>query len=276
MFSPDQYQLLDFGDGRKLERFGEVMLDRPAPAAEDFACQRPELWQQAHAHYDRERSQWLGAGPATWTIHHDTLTFQLRRTDFGHVGLFAEQAENWTWIDAQVKKATRPVKVLNLFAYTGGSTLAAAAAGAEVVHIDAAQNVVQWARQNAELSGLAQRPVRWIAEDAAKFVQREVRRGNDYDAVILDPPSYGHGPSGQPWKLEVDLLPLLENLAVLTSARRAFIVLTCHTFGYEAPRLTQLLRSTMGAGEIESGPLALVSSTGRHLPSGHFARWSAK
>jgi 23S rRNA (cytosine1962-C5)-methyltransferase len=166
--------------------------------------------------------------------------------------------------------------VLNLFAYTGGSTLAAAAAGAEVVHIDAASNVVQWARRNAELSSLADRKIRWIAEDASKFVERELRRANAYDAVILDPPTYGHGPGGQPWKLENDLPLLLERIAELTDGRRAFILLTCHTPGYEAPALSRLLRASMGDGHISAGELSLVARTGHRLPSGHYARWTSK
>jgi 23S rRNA (cytosine1962-C5)-methyltransferase len=276
MFPPDQYELLDFGDGRKLERFGRILLDRPSPAAEDFERQAIALWNDADARFDREQANWIGNRPLEpWTIRHDELTFELRATDFGHVGLFAEQADNWTWIAEQAKRAARPLKVLNLFAYTGGSTLAAAAAGAAVVHIDAASNVVQWARRNAELSLLAQQPIRWIAEDAAKFVERAVRRGNQYDAVILDPPTYGHGPSGQPWKLETDLAPLLAGLAALTKGQRAFILLTCHTPGYEAKTLSALLRSAMGPGNVAAGELYLATGAGRKLPSGHYARWTA-
>lgn len=276
MFSPDQYDLLDFGDGRKLERFGGVTLDRPAPAAEGTRVASPQLWAQATARYDRDTARWQGETPAAWSITHAASTFQLRATEFGHVGLFAEQAANWEWLAEQVGAAGRPVKVLNLFAYTGGSTLAAAAAGAEVVHIDAAHNVVQWARRNAELSGLGERKIRWIAEDAVKFVEREVRRGNQYDAVILDPPSYGHGPKGEPWKIETDLPPLLANLAHLTHARRAFILLTCHSLGYEAAPLTQLLRHAFGDGHLSAGELFLQTRNQRRLPSGYYARWTTK
>ena len=206
MFSPDQYELLDLGSGRKLERFGDFVLDRPSPAAEGYRPSDPRLWVTAAARYQRttgERGRWTKRDelPDAWTItYHDTkLTIKL--TPFGHVGLFAEQQENWRWIDEQCRQFKQPPRVLNLFAYTGGSTLAAAHAGAEVVHIDAAKNVVHWARQNAELSGLVNAPIRWIAEDASKFVEREVRRGNRYQGIILDPPSYGHGPKGERWKI---------------------------------------------------------------------------
>lgn len=273
MFSPDQYELLDFGEGRKLERLGGHIVDRPSPAAELIKLGDRALWSQAVARYDRDTARWQGDVPSDWTARHEQATFQLRATEFGHVGLFAEQAANWDWITAQVRAAGRPLKVLNLFAYTGGSTLAAAAAGAEVVHIDAARNVVQWARRNAELSHLANRPVRWIAEEASKFVDREVRRGNQYDAVILDPPSYGHGPKGEPWKIDTDLPRLLTDLARLTASRTAFVLLTCHSPGYEAAMLSQLLRTAFGAGEVSAGELALTTRAGRCLSSGHFARW---
>ena len=273
MFSPDQYELLDFGEGRKLERFGGFVIDRPSPAAEFSRIAHGPIWAQAVARYDRDAARWHGQVPAEWTLQHEAATFQLRATEFGHVGLFAEQSSNWDWIAEQVSGAGRPLKVLNLFAYTGGSTLSAAAAGAEVVHIDAAQNVVQWARRNAELSGLADRPIRWIAEDATKFVEREVRRGNQYDAVILDPPTYGHGPKGESWKIEEDLPRLLENIAQLTHQRRAFILLTCHSPGYEATPMAHLLQDAFGAGEVVSGELTLASPAGRSLQSGYFARW---
>jgi 23S rRNA (cytosine1962-C5)-methyltransferase len=203
------------------------------------------------------------------------LVFELRRTDFGHLGLFPEQADNWKWLTGVIAAAGKPLKVLNLFAYTGGSTLAACAAGAEVVHIDAAKNVVAWARKNAELSGLADRPIRWIAEDALKFARRELRRGQSYDAVILDPPSYGHGPAGQPWKLGDHLPELLNLCGELTTGRRAFILLSCHTPGYDSALLQQLLRDAFGRGREEAGEMRLVAADGRELPCGHFARWIA-
>ena len=218
MFDSTQYQLLDFGDSRRLERFGPVMLDRPCPAAASIRPAAPRLWSLAHARFERleaDQGRWIVRGdpPQRWTIAHNRINLELKRTDFGHVGQFPEQAENWDWIAEQVGRshsdAAGPMNVLNLFAYTGGSTLAAAAAGAKVTHVDAARNIVAWARRNAELSALGSAPIRWIAEDAVKFVEREVRRSNHYDAMILDPPSYGHGPHGEVWRLAEDLPGLL-------------------------------------------------------------------
>jgi 23S rRNA (cytosine1962-C5)-methyltransferase len=211
-----------------------------------------------------------------WTVQHGTVTFELKPTPFGHVGLFPEQAENWDWIAEQVRRARRPLKVLNLFAYTGGSTLAAAAAGAEVVHVDAAKNVVEWARRNALHSHLAEAPIRWIAEDARKFVQRELRRGNRYDAVILDPPSYGHGTGGEAWKLERDLLPLLAGCGELTADSRAFMLLTCHSPNFGAAELQAAMADavfgTCQCGAIAK-PLFLRTEDGRKLSAGVAARW---
>jgi 23S rRNA (cytosine1962-C5)-methyltransferase len=285
MLDSTQYQLLDFGDGRRLERFGAVVLDRPCPAAEADRPAAPLLWSAADARFERleaEQGRWIlrGDPPRRWTIAHGRMTLELKRTDFGHVGLFPEQAENWDWIAQQVRHsrpgAAESVKVLNLFAHTGGSTLAAAAAGAAVTHVDAARNIVTWARGNAELSALADAPIRWIAEDVVKFVQREVRRGNRYDAVILDPPSYGHGTHGEAWRLAADLPRLLALCAELTAPRPRFVLLTCHTPGLSAARLRELLATSFGTASsvhVDAAPLALVASTARALPSGVVARW---
>ncbi len=282
MFDPTQYQLLDFGDGRRLERLGPLVLDRPCPAAESIRPAAPQLWFAADARYERlaaEQGRWIVRGdpPLQWTIVHGLMTLELKRTDFGHVGLFPEQAENWDWITQQVRRrpdAAGPMKILNLFAYTGGSTLAAAAAGAAVTHVNAARNIVAWARHDAELSALAAAPIRWIAEDAVKFVAREVRRGNRYDAVILDPPSYGHGPQGEAWRLAEDLPRLLALCAQLTEPRPRFVLLTCHTPGFSPARLQELLASAFGSQHVNAGPLILVASTGMELPSGVAARWA--
>lgn len=283
MFSPDQYQLLDFGDGRKLERFGELVLDRPSPAAEAVRPRvRPEDWQN-DARYERnsaDTGQWEGAAslPETWFVKHGASTFELKRTDFGHIGLFPEQAENWDWIAEQVRRCPRPPKVLNLFAYTGGSTLAAASAGGEVVHIDAARNVVGWARHDADLSGLSAAKIRWITEDASLFVERELKRGNAYDAVILDPPSYGHGPSSEVWQIEHALEPLLDGCLRLTAGRLQFMLLTCHSPSYDAAVLGQLLRGRTSSQptNVTSGQMTRSTADGRRLPSGAFARLSPK
>jgi len=281
VFSSDQYELIDFGNGRKLERFGAYVLDRPCPAAEREDQSRPSQWSSANALYrrtDRTNGSWSPARglPKSWKIHHGELRFELKPTPFGHVGVFPEQAENWDWIASQTMRSNRPLKVLNLFGYTGGSTLAAAASGAEVTHIDAAENVVDRARQNARLSGLEDAPIRWITEDAMKFARREVRRGRHYDAVILDPPSYGHGPKGEAWKIERHLMPLLSLCGKLTAKRRAFILMTCHTPSWGAAELEACLADAV-FGHCQSGvethPLGIRSADGRTLPSGVVARW---
>jgi 23S rRNA (cytosine1962-C5)-methyltransferase len=235
--SSANYELLDFGEGRKLERFGGVLLNRPSPAAEGVAKSRPDLWAGATARFRGPRTgdgSWSPNSklwaPTEWHFVHEgeaAFRLQLEVLPSGQIGVFPEQRANWDWIARQVVRAKpqavdgRLLRVLNLFAYTGGSTLAAAAAGAEVVHIDSAHSSVDRARQNALLSGLRDRPIRWIPEDAVKFCQREVKRGNRYDAVILDPPSYGHGPKGEPWKIGEHLLPLLELCGELTAEKES-------------------------------------------------------
>ncbi|MEX0937996.1 MAG: class I SAM-dependent methyltransferase [Pirellulales bacterium] len=274
------YELLDFGDARKLERFGDWVLDRPCPAA-DCAAAHPEAWSLANARFDRSDAQagtWTPAGalPEAWIVQLGSVVLELKPNEFGHVGVFPEHAASWAWLAKHIRASGRPIKVLNLFAYTGGATLAAAAAGAQVVHVDAARNVVAWARRNAAHSGLAEAAIRWIVEDVPKFVRREVRRGNAYDAVLLDPPSYGHGPKGQPWHLEAHLPDLLEDCSHLTQGRLTLVHLSCHTPGFEGPRLKSLLEYTFSfadAGRIEAGALALQTTDGRVLDAGSFASW---
>jgi 23S rRNA (cytosine1962-C5)-methyltransferase len=288
--SADQYELLDFGDGRKLERFAGVILNRPCPTIEGVAKSRPELWEQVVARFRGPRmgdGSWSPAPktwvPPNWHYEHDgpeSFRLKLEPLPSGQVGFFPEQRENWDWIAARLAKpkaaGQRPPRVLNLFAYTGGSTLAAAAAGAHVVHIDAAQNIVDRARQNAELSKLADRPIRWIAEDAAKFCRRELKRGNQYDAVILDPPTFGHGPKGEPWQIENDLLPLLKLCGRLTADHRAFVLVTCHTPSIGPAELAAYLAEGIfgHCGQPpKSGELFLETADNRRLTSGTFARW---
>jgi 23S rRNA (cytosine1962-C5)-methyltransferase len=277
-FSPEQYQLLDFGQGRKLERFDEYVLDRPAPAAMDLATANPVIWDRAHSRYDRtegDRGVWSRAEnlPQHWTIDCDGFRLELKPTEFGHLGIFPEQAEHWAWIVERVRAAERPLKVLNLFAYTGGSTLAAAAAGAEVVHVDAVRSTVGWARQNAAVSGLAGAPIRWIVEDAPTFVRRELKRGNRYDAVILDPPSYGHGGTSSVWRFERDLPQLLAGCAELTAGKLRFMLLTGHTPGFGPQELAGLLSVALGRVHVACGDMSLVSEDGRRLNSGTWTRW---
>ena len=281
MFTSDQYELLDFGSGRKLERFGDFVVDRPCPAAEEATKSSPEIWKQAIARYERtsdNQGKWLpeNALPKTWSITHGELKFELKPTPFGHLGIFAEQAANWDWIARVVARANRPPKVLNLFAYTGGSTLAAAAVGAEVTHVDSAKNTVAWARRNTKISSLEEAPIRWITEDALKFVRREVKRGNRYDAVILDPPSYGHGVKGEPWHLATGLAELLTLCAELTSEGREFLLLTCHSPGFGPAEVSAYLADNI-FGHCSAGVMAreltIQSADGRELPSGVVARW---
>jgi 23S rRNA (cytosine1962-C5)-methyltransferase len=296
--TPENYCLKDFGEGRKLEQFGEVLLNRPCPAADGVAKSRPELWAVATARFRGPRTgdgswtpnskQWA---PTEWHFVHEgeaTFRLQLEVLPSGQVGVFPEQRANWNWIAKQVIRAKPPfdklraegraLRVLNLFAYTGGSTLAAAAGGAEVVHIDAAHSSVDRARQNAILSGFGDRSIRWIPEDAMKFCQREVKRGNKYDAVILDPPSYGHGPKGEVWKIGEHLLPLLELCGQLTAESRAFVLVTCHSLGIGPAELSAYLSEGIfgHCGQPpKAGDLFLETTDGRRLPSGVFARWPA-
>lgn len=287
MFAPAEYELLDFGRGRKLERFGPITLDRPSPAAEGVSPAKPGLWPSATARFERgtsETGKWISNDslPESWTISHGTLKFLLKPTDFGHVGLFPEQQANWDWLGHTIDSIERPLKVLNLFAYTGGSTLAAAAAGADVVHVDAAKNVVDWARQNARLSALEEAPIRWIVEDVMKFVRREVKRGNHYDAVILDPPSYGHGPKGEAWKIDEHLPELLDLCGELTNHEPTFLLATCHSAGWDAGTLSRelmqrcasKLRASSPKTETES--LAITSTSQKILASGVVARILAR
>lgn len=399
MFNSDNYELIDFGAGRRLERFAGRVIDRPCPAAERFRKATPERWEEVDARFERE-GKGDGDGwtlysemPEAWTIHHGPFQMELRRSPVGHLGVFPEQASNWDWIAKQILNATEtagdsspsPMKILNLFAYTGGSTLAAAAAGVvagstkatiasgvrsagiknaatglkngtieagnvvggigkaalgvgkiaggakkgvtglqnvadglkdiasgaskaahgikaattnakvtaagvkktitgaklskdakavEVVHVDAAANTVARGKRNAELSGLKDAPIRWIAEDAMKFVRRELKRGNGYDAIILDPPSYGHGRKGEIWQVEKDLPELLAICAELTADRRRFILLTCHTPGFDTRRLSAMLRETVAdpRAKITASPLGIRASSGRTLPGGVVVR----
>jgi 23S rRNA (cytosine1962-C5)-methyltransferase len=285
MFASDEYQLLDFGSARKLERFGPYVIDRPAPAAVGASQRNPDLWAQADARFEREsgqRGHWSFARhmAAAWPIQFGPMTLGLKFTDFGQVGLFPEQARNWDWIADQVCAAGRSLKVLNLFAYTGGSTLAAAAAGAEVTHVDAATNVVAWARRNVAASRMEDAPIRWIAEDVTKFARRELKRGHRYDAVILDPPNYGHGPKGEPWKLGEQLGELLDVCWALTAHSRHFLLLTCHSGELASADGLLKLAITQAPqlrheGKIVASDMYLPSATGGRLHCGASVRWNA-
>jgi 23S rRNA (cytosine1962-C5)-methyltransferase len=289
MFEPwPDYELIDFGDGRKLERFGTWVLDRPCPTAVGVTKAKPQAWRAANAKFEGDRAadgQWSPVA-AKWENRETAIDVplgsdrQFRMTleplPSGQVGLFPEQWDNWRWIAARVAAQGPPLNVLNLFAYTGGSSLAAAAAGANVVHVDAAKSVVTRARGNMAASGLDDRPVRWIVEDALKFCRREIKRGHRYDAIILDPPTYGHGPKGEEWNIKRDLLPLLELCGELTERRPKFLLLTCHSPGIGAAELSAYLSEGI-FGSCGQPPrtmeLSLQMTEGRRLPSGVAARW---
>lgn len=279
MFAADQYELLDFGGGSRLERFAGRILARPAPAVANV-IPRLDDWSHADATFERtagDSGQWrVPAGEfLPWHVSHESLKFELRLTPFGHIGLFPEQENNWDWITARLRSAPGPRKVLNLFGYTGGSTLAAASAGAEVVHVDAARNAVAWARRNAEQSGLKGAPTRWIVDDARRFVQRERKRGSRYHAIILDPPTYGHGPKGEAWKINADLLPLLRACVELLEPAWTLVVVSCHSPGIGPAELEAMLGDSLPnrcQSGVEARSLSILAPDGRRLPAGAVAR----
>ena len=238
-------------------------------------------WRHPYARYARSSSgggQWeKNALPPRWEVRYRELTFQIKPMNFKHTGLFPEQAANWDWAMEHIRRAGRPIRVLNLFAYTGGATVACAAAGASVCHVDAAKGMVQWARENAKASGLEEAPIRWIVDDCAKFVEREIRRGRKYDAVIMDPPSYGRGPTGEVWKLEENLYPFVELVSGVLSDEPLFLLLNSYTTGLAPSVLTYILETLISkkfGGHTVSDELGLpVESTGLTLPCGATGRW---
>ena len=277
------YELLDCGDGEKLERWGRQIQVRPDPQAIWEAPRRSSAWQNPDARYLRSNT---GGGhwerrklPEQWTVQYGELTFNVKPMNFKHTGLFPEQAVNWDFVMEKIRRAGRPIQVLNLFAYTGGATVACAAAGASVCHVDAAKGMVAWAKENARSSGLADAPIRWIVDDCAKFVEREIRRGRRYDAIIMDPPSYGRGPSGEVWKLEQNLYPFVKLCAGVLSDDPLFVILNSYTTGL-APSvlgyILNLLVSGTYGGHTECAELGLpVTETGMALPCGATGRWIA-
>lgn len=280
--APLGYALLDSGFGRKLERFGPHVLARPCAQAVWTPRLERDAWDRADATFDREEGhRWhnRGALPETWTMDVDGLRFRLSSTDFGHLGVFPEQRAQWRWIREKLSgvSETGPA-VLNLFAYSGGSTLAAAHAGADVCHLDASRGMVEWASENAALNDLGDRPIRWIVDDAHKFLSREVRRGRRYDAVILDPPTFGRGQRGEMYKIERDLPETLQFCRDLLTSQPLFVLLSAHTPGYTPVVLANVLRQAMEGlgGTVESGEMLLTGTPDvLPLPSGAFARWSA-
>ena len=274
------YEVIDCSKGEKLERWGDYILVRPDPQVIWDTPRKEKGWHKMNAHYHRSKK---GGGeweffdlPQQWSIHYRSLTFQLKPFSFKHTGLFPEQAANWDWFSELIKKAGRPVKVLNLFAYTGGATIAAAAAGASVTHVDASKGMVTWAKENAASSGLADAPIRWIVDDCVKFVEREIRRGNHYDAIIMDPPSYGRGPKGEIWKIEESIHPLVKLCAQLLVDRPLFFLINSYTTGLQPAVLSYLIGTELKrfSGKVTADEIGLpVSSNGLTLPCGASGRF---
>lgn len=276
------YEVLDCTSGEKLERWGNYTLVRPDPQVIWETPRNHQGWRSYDARYARSNTgggQWNTKKlPDKWQIRYKELTFQVKPMNFKHTGIFPEQAANWDWAMDQIRNAGRPIQVLNLFAYTGGATIACAAAGASVCHVDAAKGMVAWARENARLSGLQDKPVRWIIDDCAKFVEREIKRGRKYDAIIMDPPSYGRGPSGEIWKLEKNLYGFMKLCVGVLSDNPLFIIINSYTTGL-APSvvgyLSDSIYATRFGGHTESQELGLpVTASGLVLPCGCTGRWS--
>lgn len=296
------YELLDSGEGEKLERFGAIRLSRPDPQALWSRQLPPSEWNKADAYFTRDAAgaEWSfrseaakKAASAGWPISFGGLAMIVKPTAFKHTGLFPEQAANWEWMRGVIAKESEvrskgagertDIEVLNLFGYTGGASLACAQAGAKVVHIDSSKAAVTWARDNAEASGLADKPIRWIIEDARIFVEREIKRGRSYDAIIMDPPAFGHGADNELWKIEEHLLPLIEACKKLLKPRPVFFLMNGYSAGYSAIAYENILLSLTAqhGGSIETGELTLEESAAidtkapkRLLPAGIFARWS--
>ena len=276
------YALLDTSDGERLERWGKYILIRPDPQVIWQGVAKHPAWKTADGIYRRSNTgggKWVkNKMPESWNIRYGDLGFVLRPMGFKHTGLFPEQAANWDWFSGLIRKADRPIRVLNLFAYTGGATVAAAKAGASVVHVDAAKGMVAQAKENAALSGLAEAPIRYIVDDCKKFVEREIRRGNHYEGIIMDPPSYGRGPGGEVWKLEDCIDELIGLTAQLLSPEPLFFLVNSYTTGLSPLTMSYLIdlkiRSRFG-GHVEAGELGLrVTQTGAYLPCGASTRWT--
>ncbi len=279
------YELIDTSNGERLERWGDIILIRPDPQIIWDTKRKHPLWKQAHARYIRSNTgggQWqeYKKVPPMWKISYGDLTFQLKTMGFKHTGIFPEQAVNWDFMADQIRREVaqgRPVKVLNLFGYTGAATLACAAAGAQVCHVDASKGMVAWAKENSAASGLSDKPIRWLVDDCVKFVQREQRRGNTYDGILMDPPSYGRGPGGEVWKLEEQLYPFVQACLPVLSREPLFFLLNSYTTGLSPSVMEYVLGVLFEkrfSGQISSDEIGLpVTATGKVLPCGSTAMW---
>jgi 23S rRNA (cytosine1962-C5)-methyltransferase len=282
------YEVLDCSNGEKLERWGDYILVRPDPQVIWDTPKALKGWKKMNGHYHRSSrggGEWEFFNlPEQWTINYKSLTFNLKPFSFKHTGLFPEQATNWDWFSDLISKEKtkrgndNPVKVLNLFAYTGGATLAAAAAGANVTHVDASKGMVNWAKENAVSSSLKDAPIRWLVDDCVKFVEREIRRGNKYDAIIMDPPSYGRGPKGEIWKIEDSIHSFVKLCTQILSDKPLFFLINSYTTGLAPSVLTYMIEIEVGkkfGGHVEAQEIGLpVSSNGLVLPCGASGRWS--
>ena len=275
------YEVLDTSNGEKLERWGDYFLVRPDPQVLWNTPKKLRQWKKPNGHYHRSHKgggQWEFFDlPKTWDIQYKELKFHLQPFSFKHTGLFPEQAVNWDWFSDKIRKANRPVKVLNLFAYTGGATVACASAGASVCHVDSSKGMVTWAKENIASSGLAERPVRYIIDDVVKFVNREIRRGNKYDAIIMDPPSYGRGANGEVWQFENNIYDLVELCTNVLSDNPLFFLINSYTTGISSKVLENILNLTVNKehnGKVSSGEIGLPMENSKLvLPCGIYGRW---
>lgn len=275
------YELLDMADGEKLERWGKYILIRPDPQIIWKEKIFQNIWGQAQATYRRSKTgggEWNFKSklPASWQIQYKNLTFNIKPMGFKHTGIFPEQAVNWDWMIEKIKNSKRQIKVLNLFAYTGGATVACLSAGASVCHVDSSKGMVSWAKENVVSSGLEDRPVRYIIDDVIKFVQREIRRGNKYDAIIMDPPSYGRGTSGEVWQFETNIEELVKLCEQVLSENPLFFLINSYTTGISSEVLGNILRMTLQnfKGKISSGELGIpMKNSNLILPCGIYGRW---
>lgn len=275
------YEVLDSSDGEKLERWGKYILVRPDPQVIWNTKKEDSRWEKVNGHYHRSNK---GGGeweffdlPQKWMVKYGELAFHIQPFNFKHTGLFPEQATNWDWFSQKIRDAERPIKVLNLFAYTGGATISAAAAGASVTHVDASKGMVNWAKENAKSSRLENASIRYLVDDCVKFVEREIRRGNQYDAIIMDPPSYGRGPKGEVWKIEEQIYPFIQLCTQILSDKPLFFLVNSYTTGLQPAVLTYMLSTelcTKYGGKVQSDEIGLsVTSNGLVLPCGASGRW---
>ena len=277
------YEILDMADGEKLERWGNIYLIRPDPQIIWKNKSKPELWKKANAHYHRSKTgggewEYLKRVPDSWQVKYKDLTFNLKPMGFKHTGLFPEQAVNWDFMINKIKNANREIKVLNLFAYTGGATVACSYAGASVCHVDSSKGMTAWAKENIQSSGLAEKPVRFIIDDVIKFVQREIRRGNHYDAIVMDPPSYGRGANGEVWNIEESLYKLVELCVQVLSDKPLFFLINSYTTGLSPTILANILSLTIKTpGKISCGEVGLpMKDSNLILPCGIYGRWETE